>query len=234
MSVYKLKTQPYNGVFIELAGPDGCGKTTNARVLTKHFRDQGADVIITREPGGTPLAEELRSIVLSYQEVNGEKMHGLTEMMIFGAARAQHLAEKIIPALQAGKVVICDRFALSTRAYQGHGRGLLSAALQMEKTIHPNLSPDYVLNFQLPFEMSLERGRVRNQAANYGDRFEDADLEFKQKVYDGFGYEIETLKMRDPLGVIDVDATQTLADIDIYLLGVAVKIIRDRSLVAAP
>jgi dTMP kinase len=215
-----------------LEGPDGSGKTINARVLAKHLEDRGVEVVLTREPGGSPFAERIREMVLQGTGTE-EKLHDLTELLLFGAARAQHLAEKIVPALEAGKVVICDRFSISTRAYQGYGRGLLHEAMLMEKLIHPNIYPDYVLSFDLPFEVSLARGKARNQSTNYSDRFEDAEIEFKTNLFNGYVLECATIEMQDPHGIIRINAEQTLEEIGRYLLSVATRIIQIHNLDAA-
>jgi dTMP kinase len=230
MIQFKKKTHPYNGVMVELCGPDGSGKTTNAHVLAKHFEDRDVEVVLTREPGGCPISESIREMVLQGFGDKGN-LCDLTELLLFGAARAQHLAEKIIPALEKGKVVICDRFSLSTRAYQGYGRGLLQEAMLMEKLVHPNIRPDYLISFELPFSLSLERGRTRNQAAQYNDRFEDAEFEFKKKMFDGFLVEISAAERDDPLGVIRVDASQTLDRVQARLKEIVDQLIQFRSLV---
>jgi dTMP kinase len=210
------KPNCFPGIFIEISGVDGSGKTTNAPVLQKLFEELDIPVMTTREPGGTPLAEQVRNLVLHHNDPS-ENLHALTELMLFGAARAQHLTEKIYPALNEGIVVICDRFAMSTRAYQGHGRGMLSAAEKMETLVHPAFSPDYVLYFDIPFEMSLERARARNGVAVTGDRFEDADLELKKRIYNGFVQEINSLDVRQPGRVVRIDATKSLDEIRMQL-----------------
>jgi dTMP kinase len=210
------KPNAFPGVMIEIAGCDGAGKTSNVPVLQRAFEELDVPVMTTREPGGTPLAEQVRNLVLHHQD-SSEMMHSLTELMLFGAARAQHLTEKIYPALNEGIVVICDRFAMSTRAYQGHGRGMISAVEKMETLVHPAFSPDYVLFFDLPFEVSLERARLRNGAPVTGDRFEDATLELKKRIHAGFVHEINSLETRHPGRVVRIDATKSMEDIAVQL-----------------
>jgi dTMP kinase len=210
------KPNSFPGVFITIEGPDGCGKSTNTPVLQKLFEELDVPVMTTREPGGTTLAENIRNIVLHHDDA-AEPLHPRTELMLFGSARAQHLTEKVFPALSEGIVVICDRFALSSRAYQGHGRGLVSAAEKMEEIVHPGFQPDYVLYFSISFELSLERARSRNGVAVTGDRFEDADLELKKRIFNGFVQEMNSLDMRQPGRVITIDATQSLDDIKVQL-----------------
>ena len=110
-----------NGIFITLEGPDGSGKSTQVENIKEFFTKAGRDVVVSREPGGTPISEKLRGIVL---DADHSEMDDVTEMFIYAAARAQHVAEKIKPALESGAVVVCDRFVDSSIAYQGYGRGL--------------------------------------------------------------------------------------------------------------
>ena len=109
------------GVFISIEGPDGSGKSTQIKNIRQFFKDKGIDIIFTREPGGTPIGERIRSIIL---DRDCAEMDDMTEAMLYAAARAQHVAQVIRPALLAGKIVICDRFVDSSIAYQGYGRGL--------------------------------------------------------------------------------------------------------------
>jgi dTMP kinase len=234
-------THAYPGLFLVFEGCDGSGKTTNAKVMAELFKAEGIEVVLTREPGGTPLAETIRNVAL--QNAGGdEPTHGLTELLLMGASRAQHLAEKIIPALQAGKVVICDRFYLSSRAYQGHGRGLLQAVHLMEKIIHPTIYPDYVVYFNLPFATSLERTQARNQVTGYGDRFDNAELEFKKHVYAGYVAEClageeqpdDGQRKLNPQEVIYVDATLSLDVIHDGLKQMVNKLIGAHGLKSSP
>jgi dTMP kinase len=210
------KPHHYQGIMIELAGPDGCGKTTNLFALRQLFEAIDIPVMTTREPGGTPLAERIRDLVLHHADVE-EPMQSVTELLLFGAARVQHLLEKVYPALNEGVVVISDRFAMSTRAYQGHGRGRLSEVEKLESLTHPGFSPDYIVYFDIPFELCLERARARNSTPVTGDRFEDADLELKRRIYEGFKIEINSLSARYPNRVVIIDATKSLEEIRVAL-----------------
>jgi dTMP kinase len=223
------KPNTFPGVFITCEGPDGSGKTTNVPVLQKFFDELNVAVITTREPGGTKLAENLRNIVLHHSD-ESEPLHPITELMLFGAARAQHLTEKVYPALSEGIVVICDRFALSSRAYQGHGRGQVAAAERMEEVVHPGFQPDYVLYFDIPFELSIERARSRNGVAVTGDRFEDADLDLKKRIYEGYVQEMNSLDIRHPGRVIRIDATKSLDEIHVQLKSFAEHVVKTMKL----
>ncbi len=165
-----------SGLFITLEGPEGAGKSTNRDYLAGHLRDQGLDVLLTREPGGTPLAERIRELLLAPSE---EKMHADTELLLVFAARAQHLAEVIRPALARGAVVLCDRFTDATYAYQGGGRGLsVERIATLERFVQEGLQPDLTLLFDLPVEVGLSRAAARGRL----DRFEQEGLAFFEAV----------------------------------------------------
>ncbi|MGE8408532.1 MAG: dTMP kinase [Pseudomonas sp.] len=165
-----------SGLFITLEGPEGAGKSTNRDYLAGRLRDQGLDVLLTREPGGTPLAERIRELLLAPSE---EKMHADTELLLVFAARAQHLAEVIRPALARGAVVLCDRFTDATYAYQGGGRGLsVERIATLERFVQEGLQPDLTLLFDLPVEVGLSRAAARGRL----DRFEQEGLAFFEAV----------------------------------------------------
>ncbi len=154
------------GLFITLEGPEGAGKSTNRDYLAERLRGGGIEVVLTREPGGTPLAERIREVLLAPGE---EQMNPDTELLLVFAARAQHLAEVIRPALARGAVVICDRFTDSTYAYQGGGRGLsLERIAALETFVQGDLRPDLTLLFDLPVEVGMSRASARGRL----DRFE--------------------------------------------------------------
>ncbi|MCF4979369.1 dTMP kinase [Pseudomonas gessardii] len=154
------------GLFITLEGPEGAGKSTNREYLAERLRAEGIEVLLTREPGGTPLAEKIREVLLA---TGDEVMHPDTELLLVFAARAQHLAEVIRPALARGAVVICDRFTDSTYAYQGAGRGLsLARIATLESFVQGELRPHLTLVFDLPVEVGLARASARGRL----DRFE--------------------------------------------------------------
>lgn len=165
-----------SGLFITLEGPEGAGKSTNRDYLAERLRSAGCEVVLTREPGGTPLAERIRELLLAPSD---EPMAVDTELLLVFAARAQHLAQVIRPALAAGKVVLCDRFTDATYAYQGGGRGLPQERIaQLEAFVQGDLRPDLTLVFDLPVEVGLARALARGRL----DRFEQEAQAFFEAV----------------------------------------------------
>lgn len=165
-----------SGLFITLEGPEGAGKSTNRDYLAARLREQGVDVVMTREPGGTPLAERIRELLLAPSD---EPMAVDTELLLMFAARAQHLAEVIRPALARGAVVLCDRFTDATYAYQGGGRGLSVERIAiLESFVQGELRPDLTLVFDLPVEVGLARAAARGRL----DRFEQEGQAFFEAV----------------------------------------------------
>ena len=161
------------GRFITFEGIDGAGKSTHIDAVAQRLRAAGARVVCTREPGGTPLAERVRELVLH------EAMDTLTETLLVFAARRNHLQQVIEPALALGDTVLCDRFTDATFAYQGGGRGAeLSVLRELERWVQGDLQPDLTVWFDLPAEMAAQR-RAQARAA---DRFEQEDLEFFERV----------------------------------------------------
>ena len=164
------------GLFITLEGPEGAGKSTNREYLAERLRAEGIEVLLTREPGGTPLAEKIREVLLA---TGDEVMHPDTELLLVFAARAQHLAEVIRPALARGAVVICDRFTDSTYAYQGAGRGLsLERIATLETFVQGDLRPHLTLVFDLPVDIGLARASARGRR----ERFEREGRAFFEAV----------------------------------------------------
>ncbi|TWI53428.1 dTMP kinase [Pseudomonas duriflava] len=165
-----------SGLFITLEGPEGAGKSTNLQYLAGKLRQAGREVVLTREPGGTPLAERIRELLLA---PNNEKMDSDTELLLMFAARAQHLSTVIRPALARGAVLLCDRFTDATYAYQGGGRGLPEARIAMlEEFVQAGLQPDLTLVFDLPVEIGLQRAVQRGRL----DRFEQEHQDFFEAV----------------------------------------------------
>ena len=164
------------GLFITLEGPEGAGKSTNREYLAERLRAAGIDVVLTREPGGTPLAERIRELLLTPSD---DAMCADTELLLVFAARAQHLAEVIRPALARGAVVLCDRFTDATYAYQGGGRGLAYERIAiLEQFVQGDLRPDLTLVFDLPVEVGLARAAARGKL----DRFEQEQQSFFEAV----------------------------------------------------
>ncbi|MFJ4066511.1 dTMP kinase [Pseudomonas sp. NPDC089996] len=165
-----------SGLFITLEGPEGAGKSTNLNYLAARLREHGLEVVLTREPGGTQLAEKIRELLLAPSD---EAMAADTELLLVFAARAQHLAQVIRPALARGAVVLCDRFTDATYAYQGGGRGLSVARIaELEQFVQGDLRPDLTLVFDLPVEVGLARAAARGRL----DRFEQEGQAFFQAV----------------------------------------------------
>ena len=167
-------------LFITVEGIEGAGKSSNIAFAENLLRSHGHDVLLTREPGGTPLGEELRELLLGHRH---DGMHDLTELLLMFAARAEHLHGKILPALEDGKWVICDRFTDATYAYQGGGRQLdTSAIATLENLVQENRRPDLTLLLDLPVETGLARAAKRSEP----DRFERQKLEFFQRVREAY------------------------------------------------
>ena len=165
-----------SGLFITLEGPEGAGKSTNRDYLAMCLRAAGVEVLLTREPGGTPLAERIRELLLAPSD---EAMAADTELLLVFAARAQHLAQVIRPALARGCVVLCDRFTDATYAYQGGGRGLSQQRIaELERFVQGDLRPDLTLLFDLPVEQGLARAAARGRL----DRFEQEQRSFFEAV----------------------------------------------------
>jgi dTMP kinase len=169
------------GKFITLEGGEGTGKSTQARRLVQRLRDLGHEVAQTREPGGSPGAEDIRNLVLNGE---AERWSPRTESLMMFAARSDHLERTIRPALDAGHWVVCDRFADSSRAYQGAGGGVpLDFIEQLDAAIVGADQPDLTLVFDLPVELGLERAFGRGL---FEVRFESKGLAFHQRLRDGF------------------------------------------------
>ena len=165
-----------SGLFITLEGPEGAGKSTNRDYLAERLRSAGKEIVLTREPGGTPLAERIREILLAPSE---ESMAADTELLLVFAARAQHLHTVIRPALARGAIVLCDRFTDATYAYQGGGRGLsVERIALLESFVQGDLRPDLTLIFDLPVEVGLARAAARGRL----DRFEQEQRDFFESV----------------------------------------------------
>lgn len=173
------------GFFITIEGPEGAGKSTQIRLLADYLTGRGFSCAVTREPGGTPLGEELRKLIKHFRGQNA--VVPLAELLLIAAARAQHVREFIIPELEAGKIVICDRFVDSTRAYQGAGRGIPAALIDaIRAEVVGDCMPDLTLLLDLPPERGFARNEHRSETAGRFDRFESEALEFHRNVRAGF------------------------------------------------
>ena len=198
-----------NALFITFEGPEGAGKSTQLNLLRDHLTAQGYSVIVTREPGGTPLAEEFRRIVKHHK--SEEPLFPATELLLFEAARAQHVNYVIKPALAAGKIVLCDRFTDSTEAYQGAGRALDGDFLQrLNSFAAKDCMPDLTLLFDLPVEKGLERAAAR--AANivdHNDRLEEEKIDFHHRVRECY----LAIARREPQRVKVLDAALSIEEL---------------------
>ena len=164
------------GLFITMEGGEGVGKSTNLAFVERFLRDNGVDVVCTREPGGTRIGEEIRELLL---QVRQEKVSTMTELLLMFASRAQHLFEFIEPALAKGKVVLCDRFTDATYAYQCGGRGVeLQTVRVLEELVLHELRPDFTLLLDAPISVGMSRAHKRGEL----DRFEQENLDFFERV----------------------------------------------------
>jgi dTMP kinase len=174
------------GFFIVLEGGDGSGKSTQARMLAEALRHRGLDVLLTQEPAGTPLGVLVKGVFeRAHSQPGAPQLSPKTELFLFEAARADHVRTVIRPALEAGRVVICDRFADSTLAYQGYGRGLrLDEILKLNEIATEGLAPDLVLVFDVSPEVGIARADRGGEKAL--DAIGQESLEFHRRVRDGF------------------------------------------------
>ncbi len=192
-----------NYEFITLEGIEGVGKSTAIGVLSQVLQDKGRDVVITREPGGTAIGEKVRDILLSTQ--NGE-MSALSELFLLLAARAQHLAEVVSPALIAGKCVICDRFFDATFAYQGAGRGLDTSIINdATGLISPFFLPTLTFLLDAPVEVGFKRIETRAET----DRFEEQNKAFFKRVRASYLNRAQ----QEPHRFVVIDASQSLGEV---------------------
>ncbi|MBN2148645.1 MAG: dTMP kinase [Anaerolineales bacterium] len=200
-------------MFITLEGPEGCGKTTQLLPLAEYLRQQGYDVLTTREPGGTPISEQIRAVLHSLRNT---EMHTRTEILLFQAARAQHVEQVIRPHLAGGGIVLCDRFADSTMAYQGYGRQQpLEPLRRLIEFATGGLQPDLTLLLDLDVEEGLRR---RSKGGEW-NRLDALELAFHQRVRQGY----HALAQAEPQRWIIVDAASSLqavqADLQTVVLG---------------
>lgn len=186
-------------MFISFEGTEGVGKTTLIRRIYDALIAQGQDVVLTREPGGTPMAENIRNLLLAVN--TEESMAHDTELLLMYAARAQHLAQVILPALEAGKIVLCDRFTDASFAYQCAGRGLSRDKLQLLNQNFVVRMPELTFWLDAPIELGMSRARERGAL----DRFEQEKVSFFEKVRSGYA----ELHAQYPKRIQRLDATQS-------------------------
>lgn len=189
------------GYFITFEGGDGAGKSTQISKLKEYLQSKGFDVIITREPGGTDIGEKIRNIIL---DPENKEMDAVTEAMLYAASRAQHVAQVIKPAIDDGKIVICDRFIDSSIAYQGFGRGLGNSVSIINSYAVGEYMPDKTVLLKLKPQFGSKRISDREK-----DRIELEAVSFHQAVFDGY----EALEKIYPERIIGIDATGTIDEI---------------------
>lgn len=186
------------GRFITVEGVDGAGKSTQIEVIAQTIRQRGIELVTTREPGGTELAEKIRELLLH------EPMQANTELLLMFASRQENLKNVIYPALQAGKWVLCDRFTDASYAYQAFGHNVsLKVVKALEEIVHPGFKPDRTVLFDLPPELAAARLQGKR------DRFESEDKAFHKRVREGY----LTLAKQDPQRFYIVDSSQDVATI---------------------
>ena len=188
--------------FITIEGCDGVGKTFQTNLLKQYCKNNGYDVVFTREPGGSEIAEKIRNIIL---DVKNQGMSDLCEAFLYASARIQHLHDIVKPALEQGKVVFCDRFIHSSYAYQGFGRGInLDTVVHLNELAIGEYTPQYVIFLDL----SPEQAFKRKGGADKNDRMENVDFSFHQRVYAGYKHFAQS----NPDTFICIDASGTVEE----------------------
>lgn len=193
------------GVFITLEGVEGSGKSTQISLLADYVAAAGRSVTLTREPGGTPIGDAVRKILLDPAHT---ALAPTAELLLYAASRAQHLKEVILPALEAGRVVLCDRFSDATLAYQGYGRGLeVDVIRRLDRIATGGMRPDLTLLLDIGTTEGLSRARGRNASSGLGAeaRFENEDLAFHDRVRQGY----LSLANEEPERIRRVDASSS-------------------------
>lgn len=192
------------GLFITFEGTEGSGKTTQISLLADHLASAGRAVTVTREPGGTPIGDQVRKILL---DPSNKALHPRAELLLYAASRAQHLSERIFPALEAGSIVLCDRYSDATLAYQGYGRGLdIGTIRTLDQIVSGGMSPHLTFLLDLDAAAGLSRARGRNSSTGleHEGRFENEDAAFHDRVRRGY----LTLARQEPERILVVDASR--------------------------
>ncbi|MFJ7748081.1 dTMP kinase [Peribacillus sp. NPDC097295] len=189
------------GIFITMEGPEGAGKTTIIHMLGKALQQEGYQVLLTREPGGIPISEQIREVILNK---GNTAMDSRTEALLYAAARRQHLVEKVTPALEKGTIVLCDRFIDSSLAYQGYARGLdIEEVYNINKFAIGDMMPDVTFFFDIKPEVGLRR--IQSNGDREVNRLDLEALEFHEKVYEG--YQVTINRWKDRFIIVDADKT---------------------------
>ncbi len=203
----QIKANKMRGKFITIEGGEGVGKTTNIDFIKNYLVNKKIKHIVTREPGGTDLGEMLREIMLDPKQA---KICSDSELLLMFAARAQHLQQKIIPALDDGCWVICDRFTDATYAYQGGGRGIDISRIEiLENWVQGQLRPDLTILFDMPVELGMARAASRSKP----DRFEQEKLDFFERVRATY----RTIALENTSQYKIIDASKNLKDVQIQI-----------------
>ncbi|TDL84815.1 dTMP kinase [Vibrio vulnificus] len=193
------------GIFITMEGPEGAGKTTITQMLGKALQQEGYQVLLTREPGGVPISEQIREVILNKDNTD---MDSRTEALLYAAARRQHLVEVVMPELERGGIVLCDRFIDSSLAYQGHARGLdIEEVYNINKFAIGDMMPDATLFFDIDPEEGLKR--IQSNGEREVNRLDLEALDFHKKVCEGYQIIINRWKER----FIIVDAGRTIDEV---------------------
>jgi dTMP kinase len=198
------------GLFITFEGIEGGGKTTQATLLVEYLKSKNIPALYTREPGGTPIGDQIRKVLLNTEN---HPMTGLTELLLYGASRAQHVEQLIRPSLEKGMMVVCDRYTDATFAYQWAGRGLDRKAVEtVNQLATSGLHPDLTILLDVPVELGLERAKNRNLKLNLQNRegrFEEESISFHRRVRQGY----RELASREPDRIYLIDGTREIKTI---------------------
>ena len=206
-----------NGFFITIEGGDGSGKTTQLEFMKEYFREKGENAIFTREPGGTPIGEKIRGIIL---DQDNREMEPMTEMLLYAASRAQLVEQVIKPALARGRIVVCDRYTDSSIAYQGYGRGLGNSVSAVNTYAMAGCVPDLTFLLKLDPEKGSERA-----GEEYGqDRIENEDTEFHRAVYEGY----LQIEKQEPDRIVGIDASQSIEEVRLQIQEYLDRMMRNR------
>ena len=199
-------------MFITFEGPDGCGKSTILEEVYKNLVNLDFPVIKTREPGGTRISEKLRNIIL---DEDNKELTAVTESLLMAASRSQHVEELIIPAIKEKKIVLCDRFVISSLVYQGYARDLgIDKILKLNEFATLGTKPDMILFFDVSEKNLLDRRKKRNTS----DRLEKEEVDFHKRVYKGYNYIKEKFQEDDNFYI--VDANKGISEITSYCISI--------------
>lgn len=193
------------GIFITFEGPEGAGKTTILQKLGMELQQKGMAIVMTREPGGIRIAEQIREVILNK---NNTEMDPRTEALLYAAARRQHLVEKVLPALDKGAIVLCDRFIDSSLAYQGYARGIgIDEVFSINRFAIEDVMPDLTVYFDVPVEVGLKR--IQENNGREVNRLDLEELDFHRKVREGF----KLLKEKFPDRIHEIDANKEVNEV---------------------